>query len=263
MAKKELILSFEGPKDFVRPDRCDVRPLLLVQLRFVELLERISKDLVAVDDGDASFSVVMKELRAGSIKSVYAFVPTRPEISMATATSAGHEATSLVPQYLESRNSGTPGVRKCTEKLAKAIREVPAKVQVHLRGLIDASLSELALSDPTPAAVSVETFRATILKAGGVPSRIQLRAKGSERPFTLDAPMALATLAGQTLYEKADVTADIQRTADGRVLHGNVRGLRILEKGDPVAAFDRWYARSGKPWSKVKDIEEELNRGRN
>jgi hypothetical protein len=109
--------------------------------------------------------------------------------------------------------------------------------------------------------LSVESFRAKILRAGGAAPRVQLKVSGLDRPITLDAPEALARLAGQTLYADADVTARIARAGGDRILYGVLTELRIVDEGDPVSAFDRWYESAGRPWAKVKDIERGLGRG--
>ena len=205
----------------------------------------------------------MKELRSGSIKNVLDFVPRRPNggEGVASAQRAGFEAARVAPKYLERRDVGPAGVRATCRKLAVALSRLPGNVTAHLRGSVDASLSELAAAEPAPTALSVESFRARILRAGGLSPRVQLKVGGVERPITLDAPQHLAKLAGQTLYAEADATAKIERASDDRVLHGVLTDLRILEEGDPVAAFDRWYDKAGRPWAKVKDIERGLGRG--
>lgn len=262
VATRTLILSFEGPADLVRPDRCDARPLLEVLLRFVQLLEKVGAH-ESVDTDEPPFAVVMKELRSGSIKNVLDFVPRRANggDGVAAAQRAGFEAARAAPKYLERRDVGPAGVRTTCRKLAVALSRLPGNVTAHLRGSVDASLSELAAAEPAPTALSVESFRAKILRAGGLSPRVQLKVAGFERPITLDAPEQLAKLAGQTLYAEADVTAKIERASDDRVLHGVLTDLRILEEGDPVAAFDRWYDKAGRPWAKVKDIERGLGRG--
>lgn len=260
MATRELILSFEGPDKLVRPDRCDVRPLLEVLLSFVQLLEKIGAYNAALDNDDAPFSVVMTELRAGSIKNVLAFVPRRATDNVSAAHRAGLEAARIAPTYLERRDVGPSAVRARAKRLASALGRLPTDVKAHLRGTVDASLSELAEAPPAPTVRAVESFRAKILRAGGLAPRVQLRLSGYDRPITLDAPEDIAKRAGATLYAEADITAEIERTED-RILHGVLKDLRILEAGDPVAAFDRWYERAGKPWSKVKDIERGLGRG--
>jgi hypothetical protein len=261
VASRALILSFEGPPDLVRPDRCDVRPLLEVLLRFVQLLEKVGAH-EAVDTDEPPFAVVMKELRSGSIKNVLGFVPRRPTADGALAAQrAGLDAARVAPKYLERRDVGPYGVRATSRKLAVALSRLPSTVTAHLRGSVNASLSQLAAAEPVATTLSVESFRAKILRAGGLAPRVQLKVSGFDRPITLDAPEHLAKLAGQTLYAEADVTAKIERASDDRVLHGVLSDLRILEEGDPVAAFDRWYEKAGRPWAKVKDIERGLGRG--
>ncbi|MBS2013534.1 MAG: hypothetical protein JST00_11635 [Deltaproteobacteria bacterium] len=261
MATRELILSFEGPDRLVRPDRCDVHPLLEVLLSLVRLLEKIGAYNAALDADEAPFAVVMKELRGGSVKNVLGFVPRRGTQDPSAAQRAGIEAARSAPAYLERRDVGPQAVRVRAKKLASALSRLPTDVKAHLRGSVDASLSELAEAPPAPTVRAVESFRARILRAGGLTPRVQLKLAGYDRPVTLEAPEDLAKLAGTTLYAEADVTAQIERTAEDRVIHGVLTDLRILESGDPVAAFDRWYERSGKPWSKVKDIERGLGRG--
>ncbi len=257
-----MILSFEGPAERVHPDRCDVRPLLEVLLRFVQPLEKLGAH-ESFDTDEAPFTVVMKELRAGSIKNVLGFIPRHPTSSdgAAAAQRAGFEAARVAPKYLERRDLGSASVRTTSRRLATALSRLPETVTAHLRGSVDAPLSELAAVDPAPTATSVESFRAKILRAGGLSPRVQLKVAGLDRPITLDAPQPLARLAGQTLYAEADVTARIDRASDDRVLHGVLTDLRILEEGDPVAAFDRWYEKAGRPWANVKDIERGLGRG--
>lgn len=259
MANRTLILSFEGPPDLVRPDRCDARPLLEVLLRFVQLIERIGAH-DAVDTDVAPFVVVLKEVRSGSIKNVLDFMP-RGEGAVQVAQRAGLDAARDAPKYLERRDVGPQSVRAASRNLATALVRMPPTVKAHLRGSVDASLSDLAHAEPVATARSVESFRARILRAGGVTPKVQLKVFGFDRAITLDAPEHLAKLAGQTLYAEADVTAVIERASDDRVLHGVLTDLRILEQGDPVAAFDRWYDGAGRPWSKVKDIEQGLGRG--
>lgn len=260
MATRELILSFEGPDKLVRPDRCDVLPLLDVLRAFIQLLEKIGAYSAALDGDEAPFAVVMTELRAGSIKNVLDFVPRRATDNTSAVHRAGLEAARFAPSYLERRDVGPQAVRARSKRLAFALGRLPTNVKAHLRGTVEASLSELAETPPAPTVRAVESFRAKILRAGGLSPRVQLRLSGYDRPVTLDAPEDLAKRAGATLYAEADITAQIERSED-RILHGVLTDLRILEAGDPVAAFDRWYERAGKPWSKVKDIERALGRG--
>lgn len=260
MATTGLMLTFEGPAELVRPDRTDARPLLEVMLRFVTLLEAVGAH-DAPDTDEAPFAVVMKELRGGSIKNVLDFVPRVPAAgSDAAARRAGLDAARQAAKYLERPNVGPPSVRKSAKALTTALTRLPAPVTAHLRGKVEARLSVLAATDAADTSMGVESFRATILRAGGRVPRVQLQIPGSDRPVTLDAPHELAVLAGQTLYAEADVTATMERSSQG-VLHGRLSELRILDEGDPVDAFDRWYAKAGRPWSKVKDIERGLGRG--
>lgn len=261
MARRELILSFEGPEKLVRPDRCDVRPLLEVLLPFIRLLEKIGAYNAALDNDEAPFVVVMKELRHGSVEHVLDFVPRYATGVLAAAQRAGIEAAIAAPTFLERREVGPDAIRVRAKRLASALGRLPAGVTAHLRGRVDASLSDLAEAPVGPTVRTVESFRAKILRAGGLTPRVQLALAGHERPQTFDAPEEIARLAGATLYAEADVTAQVERTADDRILHATLIELRILETGDPVAAFDRWYERAGKPWSQVMDIEQGLGRG--
>jgi len=61
MARRELILSFEGPPELVRPELYDAQAWMAVVLRFVELVEKVGAH-EAVDSELAPFVVVMKEL---------------------------------------------------------------------------------------------------------------------------------------------------------------------------------------------------------
>jgi hypothetical protein len=236
-----------------------------VLLSFVRLLEKIGEHDAALEGGEAPFVVVLEELRAGSIQHVLGFAPRHAkDDGAAAARKAGLEAARMAPTYLERRDVGPKSVRLRAKRLASALENLaalPTEVKCHLRGAVDVSLSDLAHAPPAPTVRAVESFRARILKAGGVSPRVQLKVAGHARPVTLEAPEPLAKLAGSTLYAEADVTAQIERTEDDRVLHGTLDELRILEAGDPVAAFDRWYEQAGKPWAKVKDIERGLGRG--
>src|SRR5689334_11103828 len=98
MATRELILSFEGPDKLVRPDGCDVLPLLDVLRAFVQLLEKIGAYNAALDSNEAPFSVVMKELRAGSIKNVLDFVPRHATENSSAVLRAGLEAARIAPK---------------------------------------------------------------------------------------------------------------------------------------------------------------------
>lgn len=124
VATRELILSFEGPDKLVRPDRCDVRPLLEVLLSFVQLLEKIGAYNAALDSDDAPFAVVMKELRAGSIKNVLDFVPRRTAENVAAVHRAGLEAARVAPNYLERRDVGP---RTRAKRLAAALGKLPPR----------------------------------------------------------------------------------------------------------------------------------------
>lgn len=261
MAKRELILSFEGPEKLVRPDRCDVRPLLEVLLAFIRLLEKIGAYNAALDNDEPPFMVVMKELRHGSIEHVLDFVPRYPTGVLAAVQRIGIEAATAAPAFLERREAGPEPVRLRAKRLASALGRLPVGVTAHLRGRVNASLSALADEPVGPTVVAVESFRAKILRAGGLTPRVQLAVAGHERPQTFDAPEEIAKLAGATLYAEANATAQVERTSDDRILHATLTELRILETGDPVAAFDRWYERAGKPWSHVVDIEQGLGRG--
>jgi hypothetical protein len=258
---RTLVFIFEGPAELVRPDRCDARPLLETLLRFVDLIERIGAH-EAVDTEEAPFAVVLKEVRGGSIEYVLDFVPRYPVTSGAAAAQrAGLDAVRIAANFLERRDVGPAGIRASARKLAASLAQLPSHTAAHLRGSVEVPLSALAAAEPSPTVVSVESFRARILRAGGMSPRVQLKVSGSDRPITLDAPEPLAKLAGQTLYAEADVTAKVERGSDDRLLHGVLSELRIIEEGDPVEAFDRWYERAGRPWAKVKDIEKGLGRG--
>ncbi|AKU99602.1 hypothetical protein AKJ09_06266 [Labilithrix luteola] len=260
MASRELILSFEGPDKVVRPDRFPAKSLLAVLLAFVQLVEKIGGHDAAFDNDEAPFGIVLKELRADSIQYVLGFVPKLESVSPVAARRMGIDAAAAAIQYLERRDVGPPGIRSRAKRLATALARLES-VTAHLRGAVVAALSELAEAPPAPTVVAIESFRAKILKAGGLAPRVQLKLAGSGRPITLAAPEGLARLAGTSLYAEVDVTAQIERTADDRVLHGLLTSLRVMESGDPVAAFDRWYERAGKPWANVKDIERGLGRG--
>lgn len=260
MAPRELFLSFEGPDQLVRPDRCEARPLLEVLLAFVQLMEKIGAHESALDD-EPPFVVLLKELRAGSIRHVLGFLSRYESQTVAAARRAGIDAARLAPQYLERPEVGPQGVRVRVKKLSGALSRLPPDVTAHLRGAVEAPLSMLAEAPPAATVRSVEQFRARILKAGGLTPRVQLKVAGEARPITLDAPSHLVKLAGGALYAEVDVTAQIERTEDERILHGGLIDLRLLEAGDPVAAIDRWYALSGKPWEKVMHIERGLGRG--
>jgi hypothetical protein len=199
----------------------------------------------------------------GSVRHCLDFVPRGKGEDVAAARRAGLNAAELAPKYLARRDTGSSAIRSSTRNLASAIERLPMVVKAHLRGSVDAPLSELAASPPSPTAISIESFRAKILKSGGQSPRVQLKVRGMDRPVTLEAEQELAQVAGRTLYAEADVTARIERASDERVLSGQLLELRILDDGDPVAAFDRWYEKSGHPWAKVTDIEKGLGRGEN
>ncbi|NOU34194.1 MAG: hypothetical protein HOO96_40395 [Polyangiaceae bacterium] len=253
----ELVLSFEGPRKQVRPDRCEAAPLLRTALDLIRLIERIGEHASTTTD-EPEFAVTLTELRAGSVKFVLGFT-SRHGPSTAAAAEAGVAAAQLAPKYLASPKAGPAAVRKRVDALASSLTKLPTYVKAHLRGTVEADLSALVQAEVEGAfATSVETFRATILRAGGTHPRVQLKFDG--RTFTFDAPQEIAKQAGATLYAEADVMALLQRDADQAILHGVIQTLRVLEPGDPVDAIDQWYEASGKPWAKVKDIEKALGR---
>lgn len=261
VAARPLILSFESAKGRAKADTCDARPVLDVMLLFVQLLERIGAH-DAIEGEAAPFVVVMPEARRGVLETVLDFAPREgTTATSARAQRAGLEAARLAPNHLERRDAGPAAIRSAAKKLAVAVARLPSTITVRLRGAVEASLSDLARAEPAEAVLSVESFRAKILRAGGAAPRVQLKVSGLDRPITLDAPETLARLAGQTLYADADVTAKLERTKDDRILYGTLTELRIVDEGDPVAAFDRWYQQAGRPWSRVKDIERGLGRG--
>lgn len=258
--RRPLLLAFDGPDEDVRPDRCEARPLLDVVLRFVDLVERIGGH-EAVELDDSPFAVTLTALRADPNTFVLGFAP-RFGLAGPFATRAGLAAAVTAPVLLEQRDLGPPKVRAASHRLAQALARLPDGVTANLRGAVEAPLSAIVAAEPLPAAEGTETFRAKIVRAGGLSPRVQLKASGRGRALTLEAPPAIAKLAGQTLYAEADVTAHVTRSVDGRVLQGTILELRLLDRGDATAAFDRWYKKVGRPWAATKDIEREVGRGR-
>jgi hypothetical protein len=264
-----LILSFEGPSKYVRRDRCDTRPLLEVLLAFTKLVERIGVH-EALGADEAPFSVLLKGVMKGAsadpkdsaIHHLIDFASRHQPLSdPAESIAAGLNAAAIAPSYLGGQSVGPPGVRQRAKSLDAAILNLPKYIEVFLRGSIDVSLSQLVHAAPQQTTVSVESFRAQILRSGGVSPRVQVKASGFDRPLTLESPTELAKQAGQALYAKAYVTAKLTRTPDDRVIFAELSQLRILDDSDPVVALDKWYEKAGKPWAKVKDIEKELGRG--
>jgi hypothetical protein len=262
MANADLLLSFESNGAALAPSRSDARPLLAVFVSMAALVEELGGFASGTDGSECPFVVTLEQVRAISVQYAFGFAPRYTDgVAPAEARRIGLRVLADVPMFLAARESGPPRVMRKARSLAQTLLALPITTHAFLQARKRYDLSAIAKIDAELPIRSRESFRAKIMRAGGRQPRVQLFPVGARRPCVLEADQAVAARAGGALYAEADVTAELERSADGRILHGKLERLRVLDAGDPVRLLDEWYAAAGKPWSHGSDIAKEMSHG--
>jgi hypothetical protein len=256
-----LDLDLEGPD--VRPETVDARASLGLALALVDALEAIARYEETVEE--TPFFVTLTAMRGASVH--FAFNPVARIEYGQRGLDAFKAAAKRLPVYVRAQGAVPKRLTPQLDKLRLATRNLPSHVVATARIGSDAVvLSELVRMSSAPLLKSAETFRAFILRAGGVHPRVSLRFRAQPKPVTVDVNKALLESQDFKLYREADVTGVFNRDPNSvgmPIVSGHVTELRRADKVDPVDAFDAWYEAAGRPWTGVVDIEAELrNRGR-
>ena len=128
---------------------------------------------------------------------------------------------------------------------------------LELTGSSKKSLDSLRFAYPS-------TLRVTLQRVDEVRGEARFTSHSEDEPFTLLTlllPKAVAQALHEHIGEEIAVTGLLERDPKSRILSGVMLKFEPLEKGDPVHAWTQWLFEPQKdPWSKVPDIEREIDR---
>jgi hypothetical protein len=262
-----VVLSLEATGDEQGKPVSDIgstKALLAILLGWVDLVERTGA-LLALES-IAPFFVDLESIRRGASpvakKRVarpvvhqemrIAFSPL-PGVAHEEAVAKGLEASERAAEYLFS---GHPfELLSRIDKLRGSLQELAGGLSVFLTmGKKRVALTDLATIDPVPPIYEFQSLRAEVIKVGGKPCKIQVRAFGFERPFSLTATRELALEAGKLLYTRVDIEAKLMLRDAAHVVTGDLISIRNIAALATPKLIDRWYKQVGQPWRQVDNI---------
>jgi hypothetical protein len=262
-----VVLSLEATGDEQGKPASDIgstRALLAILLGWVDLVERTGA-LLALESS-APFFVDLESIRRGastvakkrSARRVVhqemriAFSPL-PGVPHEEAVAKGLDACARAAEYLVSGHPLELITR--IEKLRGSLQELAGGLGVFLTlGEKRYALSDLATLEPVPPMYEFQSLRAEVVKVGGKPCKVQVRAFGFERPFSLTATRELALEAGKLLYTRVDVEAKLMLRDSAHVVTGDLISIRDIAAPATPKLIDRWYKQVGQPWRQVDNI---------
>ncbi len=220
------------------PENADPVQVLSFVTAYLESLVAVAEDL------GEHISIAGLELREGSVEIVM-HVDKLPPVQFAARELAKAMTLGDLPAPLK--------------RLRAAIARFPDDVHADVRvgkwtGAIERSLrSEQPLRE-------LSTLRAQLIRVGGIRPAVRLRSE--DRDFSLEADALVLRELGPLLYREIEIEAEVERDDVGNITDGRVISYSVLDDGEPVDAWQKWFDSTAGEWNEDQ-VKEFLGDGRN
>lgn len=167
-------------------------------------------------------------------------------------------------EYLDGRRLAPRGIQSYIDEVRRALGRLPANQTVRVSVAdFEAEVAPPGKEQHVALAEIVE-LRVVVTRVGGHPARVAV-VNDVEGAFTLVLSQEQAAAIAHWLYREVDLSAEVSRDEDGKIVAGTMLEFFELEDAEgPVEAdvWRQWFRAAGAGWDDVDDVERELDRSR-
>lgn len=242
-------LSWEIRGAGVRPERFDVPAALGAATAYLALLQRVAE----IRNERLCFTGM--RIEPGSV--AFKFQVDEPVIARTVAKDA--------KEYLEGRRLPPRGVTTRVREVHSWVERLPEGYTAHVRvANFESEVARRGQNQMGPRAEWVE-LRIIVMRVGGKPPKLAAfnEVEGGFTCAISEEQQAQAI--ARNLYREVDMSAEIVRDIDGKIVDGTLISFHEIDEIEGEAEADAWrawFSEAGGDWDEVEDIEVELERSR-
>jgi hypothetical protein len=239
-------LSWEVQGADVEPSQVDVLSTLGAATAYLELLQSVAE-------------LRREKLHFTSMRIEKGILAIELQVDEpAVARAASRDAQ----EYLDGRRLAPQGIKHRIHEVHRALGRLPVSQTVRVSVAdFEAEVARQGKEPHLPPTEILE-LRVAVIRVGGHPARIVV-INDVEGAFSLALSQEQAAAIAHRLYREVDVSAEVSRDEDGKIVDGTVLEFFELEDAEGQAEADtwrQWFSAAGAGWDDVDDIEAELDR---